>query len=248
MRAMIEHPELATTFSAARKAAPNVFLCANIGAVQLREPAWIGKTLVAMDVVKADALIVHLNPLQELTQPEGDRQFSGILDGIHAICNAAGRPVIAKETGAGFSRNTAGRLLAAGVAAIDVAGAGGTSWSAVELARQPKHTGPDDTFLREWGIPTVRCLEEIAPLKGPYTFDLIASGGVYGASEILKAMALGAGFTAMARPLIQVLMRDGENALHQWMETLHHQLRTGMLLLGVEKTSQLSTKHLYKVL
>jgi isopentenyl-diphosphate delta-isomerase len=246
-RAMIERPELAQTFMEAREAAPDIFLAANIGGVQIRDVSFIENVLKAAALVKANAIIVHLNPLQEMMQPEGDRDFSGVLEGIRQLCKATALPVIVKETGAGISRPVAAMLLAAGVKAIDVAGAGGTSWAAVEMQRHVSAVGPDDAFLREWGIPTAVCLQQIAPLQGAYSFDLISSGGVYGASEILKSLALGASFTTIARPVIQVLVQHGESALLDWFHTLFYQLKTGLLLLGVTSPSQLTPHHLRHV-
>lgn len=242
-RAMIEHPETAGTFLAARKMAPDLFLAANIGGVQLVDNSYVAKTVEAAAALEANAIIVHLNPLQELLQPGGDRNFKGVLDGIARLCDSSKLPVIVKETGAGISKNAAARLLSVGVQGIDVAGAGGTSWSAVEQMRSESNPA-ESAFLREWGIPTATCIRQIAELKGPYRFALLGSGGVYGAPEILKSLALGADFTAMARPLVQQLASGGAHQLENWLDSLFYALKNALLLLGVPSPAQLNRQHI----
>lgn len=200
-RAAIEHPELASTFQV-REYAPDVLLFANLGAVQLNYGYGIDQCLEAVEMIQADALVLHVNALQEALQPEGDTRFSGLLEKIHLVCQALTVPVIVKEVGWGFSKVDARNLLEAGVAAIDVAGAGGTSWSQVEMhrAKNESQARLAAAFL-DWGIPTseaIRNVRQVAP-----ELMVIASGGLRSGQDIAKCLALGAKIGGMAGPLLK---------------------------------------------
>ena len=165
-RVAIEKPDVAATFQV-RKIAPDILLLANIGAVQLNYRYGIAECVRAVELLEADALILHLNPLQECIQPHGDTNFKGLLDRIATVCQQLSVPVIIKEVGNGISASTARQLIAAGVSGIDVAGAGGTSWAKVESERAQtalqRRLG--QTF-GDWGIPTTECIttiRQIAP-------------------------------------------------------------------------------------
>jgi isopentenyl-diphosphate Delta-isomerase len=232
-RAALEDPSLAPSYRVVRDAAPTAFVVANLGAVQLREhgPAWADQ---AVELVGADALAVHLNFLQEAIQPEGDHDASGCLAAIEALCDGAAYPVIVKETGNGISGETARRLYGVGVAAIDTGGLGGTSWAVIEAVRAREAGGPGNGRLqslgdafRDWGIPTVASLIEIARCGGP----VIATGGVRSGLDIAKAAALGADLAGMALPLLGPAM-DGEEALDAVVERVIDELRVAMFLTG----------------
>ncbi len=238
-RAMIENPKLESTFSIVRKHAPTAFIAANIGGVQLANGWNLAKTRRLIDSIRADAVIVHLNPAQELVQPEGDRDFRGVFDGIKAMVENAGVPVIVKETGAGISGDVAVKLMDAGVAAIDVAGAGGTSWSRVEAWRRED----GDHSLDDWGIPTVECLKEVAPLRSS-EFQIIASGGVRSADDVLKCLCLGADMAAMAQPLISIVKSTGLTGLNALADELSRQLTSRMLLIGCASIRDCHPTHL----
>ncbi|HOA21752.1 MAG TPA: type 2 isopentenyl-diphosphate Delta-isomerase [Anaerolineaceae bacterium] len=200
-RAALENPELVGTYDV-RGYAPDALLFANLGAIQLNKGYGIRECQRAVEMIRADALILHLNPLQEALQPEGDTNFAGMLSRIELICSKLAVPVIVKEVGWGINTQLARQLLEAGVAAIDVAGAGGTSWSQVEMHRQ---TDPNRAKLaasfRGWGIPTARCLREIkSQLPDALVF---ASGGLKNGLDIAKTLALGAVLGGMAGPLIR---------------------------------------------
>ncbi len=160
-RAALEHPEQQATFQV-RRYAPDILLFANLGAVQLNYGYGIEHCQRAVDMAQADALFLHLNPLQEALQPEGDTNFSNLLTKIEQVCRVLPVPVIAKEVGWGISAQTARRLANAGIAAIDVAGAGGTSWSQVEMYRMndPSRARIAAAF-RTWGIPTADALRQV---------------------------------------------------------------------------------------
>jgi isopentenyl-diphosphate delta-isomerase len=244
-RAMIENPEETSTFSVVRKHAPSAFIAANIGGAQLIGGLPEDDVLRMIDSIRADAIIVHLNPLQELMQPEGDRNFVGIEEGINHLIESADIPVIVKETGAGISVDVAKRLLEAGIQVIDTAGAGGTSWSKVENLRQKE--GSALHHFDDWGIPTAECVKSLQALRSSYEFELIASGGIRNAFDIVKALALGANFTAAAQPVIKSLMLDGEKGLEKWYLELKRDCKIILTLLGCSVFNDLNLSHLRHV-
>lgn len=241
-RALLDHPDERKSFSIVRDEAPSAFIAANIGGAQLAQGFSEEAIDILTDSIKADAIIVHLNPLQELVQPEGDRKFIGVEDGIARLVVQSDVPVIVKETGAGISGEVARRLLSVGVSVIDLAGAGGTSWSKVENRRK-KHSETTDYF-NEWGIPTVTCINEVAALREQFRFELIASGGIRGAADIVKSICLGADFTASARPIIKALMKGGEEELHNLVRDWKTQASMILTLLGNRSFQECSPKDL----
>jgi isopentenyl-diphosphate Delta-isomerase len=208
-RAALEHPELADTFQV-RSIAPNILLLANLGAVQLNYGVSIEDCQRAVDMIEADALILHFNALQEAVQPEGDTRFSGLLQKVEQVCRALPVPVIAKEVGWGFSETDARRLAEAGVAAIDVAGAGGTSWSQVEMHRAETESQRRlaAAFL-EWGIPTTEAILNVR--RAAPDLPVIASGGLRTGLDIAKCLALGASLGGMAGPYLKAAARSVED-------------------------------------
>lgn len=195
-RAALEHPEQAETFQV-RRVAPDILLFANLGAVQLNHGYTLDHCRRAVDMIQADALILHLNPLQEAVQDAGDTDFAGLAEKIEEVCMKIEVPVIAKEVGWGISERTAKLLADCGVAAIDVAGAGGTSWSQVEMHRAP------DEFTRQlaatfvgWGIPTAESILNVK--KAVPELTVFASGGLKDGLDIAKCVALGATLGGMA--------------------------------------------------
>ena len=201
VRVAVEKPQVANTF-AVRKYAPDILLFANLGAVQLNYDYGIDECLRIVDLVEADALILHINPLQEFIQPRGDTNFYGLLDKISDLCNDLPVPVIAKEVGNGISATMAEKLIAVGVQAIDVAGAGGTSWAMVESERAEtalqRRLG--QTF-GDWGIPTADCIASIR--EHDPDVPLIASGGLRNGLDVAKAIALGADIAGLAMPFLK---------------------------------------------
>lgn len=241
-RIMLEDPEAVSSFSVVREKAPNAFIAANIGGAQLVGGLSGDELELLVNSIEADAIIVHLNPLQELMQPEGDRRFKGIADGIDALCDDSPVPVMVKETGAGISGAVAQRLLQLGVEVIDVAGAGGTSWARVENERA-SNKNPEHDF-DDWGLPTLDCVLQASELKQVFDFELIASGGIRSSRDIAKAMCLGADFGAAAQPVIKSVVDDGFEGLEQLYQKWHRQMVTVMTLLGCERLSDLNPKHL----
>lgn len=224
-RVAVENPELMGTFDV-RAIAPDILLFANLGAVQLNYRYGVDECRRLVDGLQADALILHLNPLQECIQPGGDTDFRGLMEKVARLCSQLEVPVIAKEVGNGISGQMAQQLLEAGVGAIDVAGAGGTSWSMVEAERA------DNLLQRqlglafaEWGIPTADCLVQVRARNAEV--PLIASGGIRNGVDVAKAIALGADLVGLARPFLQAACQS-EAALQQQAELLLAELRTVM--------------------
>jgi isopentenyl-diphosphate delta-isomerase len=201
MRAAIEDTSLEKTFQV-RKQAPDILLFANLGAVQLNYGYGPDECRKAVAITGADALVLHFNALQEALQPEGDTDFGGLLRKIAQVCSALEVPVIAKEVGWGFSAETAVRLADAGISALDVAGAGGTSWSQVEMHRaKTEAQAIVASNFRNWGIPTSDSIRQIRS-QLPH-LPLIASGGLRSGVDVAKCIALGAELGAMAGPYLQ---------------------------------------------
>ncbi|MEX0647517.1 MAG: type 2 isopentenyl-diphosphate Delta-isomerase [Balneolaceae bacterium] len=242
-RAMLEDPAQVESFTVVREHAPKAFIAANIGGAQLTGGLASDKIRLLTDSIRADAVIVHLNPLQELMQPEGDRIFKGIEEGIIHLIENTDSPVIVKETGAGISGDTAQRLLSAGVKVIDVAGAGGTSWAKVENLRE-RQKNPQHQF-DDWGIPTVDCIEQVHALRKEFQFELVASGGIRGTFDMVKSLALGADFTAAAQPVIRAISQNGKEGLSKLIEEWMTESRTILALLGCHSFAELGKKHLY---
>jgi isopentenyl-diphosphate Delta-isomerase len=242
-RAAIEHPELAPTFQV-RDVAPDVLLLANLGAVQLNYQYGLSECQRALDMIEADALILHLNALQEAVQPEGNTRFAGLLKKIESLCKSLPVPVIAKEVGWGFSKEAARRLADAGVAAIDVAGAGGTSWSQVEMHRaQNESQRRLAAAFVDWGIPTAEAIlnvREVAP-----ELIVFASGGLRNGVEIAKCIALGASLGGMASPFLKAAALSVEATI-QTIAEVRNETRVCMFATGAGNLKALSQTTLVK--
>lgn len=244
-RAAIKEPELAYTYQV-REIAPDILLFANLGAVQLNYGYTVDECRRAVDMIEADALILHLNVLQEAVQPEGDTNWRGLLDKIGEVCQKLDVPVIGKEVGWGISGETARQLLDAGISGFDVAGAGGTSWSEVE-----RHRAPTEYLRRvagafvDWGIPTSESIKLVQ--RGAPGLPVIASGGMRDGIDVAKALALGADATAMASPYLKRAV-DGVEAVVEEIEIISHQLRVAMMCIGAGNVSELQhSPHLVQI-
>ena len=244
-RAAIDDWSLAETFQV-RPVAPDTLLMANLGAVQLNYGYTVDHCRLAVEMLQADALILHLNPLQEALQPEGDRNFSGLLSKIEVVCRVLEVPVVVKEVGAGLSGKVVRQLANAGVAAVDVAGAGGTSWSRVEMYRA--RTGRDRRVAAQfvdWGIPTAEAIQQAR--RAAPDLPLVASGGIYTGLEAAKAIALGADVAAMARPFLKSAAISAE-AVEEATGELAQTLRIAMFCIGApDLTALKTTPHLHKI-
>lgn len=243
-RAALEDDKLAYTFKI-RDYAPDIMLFANVGAVQLNYGYDASHMQRAVDMLEANALILHFNVLQEAVQPEGDTKFAGLLAKIEAVCKAVNVPVIAKEVGWGFSPEDIKNLVNAGVDAIDVAGAGGTSWSEVEYHRAPTafHARVARAFA-DWGIPTAEAIQ-YAHDTAPKT-PIIASGGLRNGIDVVKCISLGALIGGMAGPFLKVA-NDSPEAVEQFIEETNAQIRIAMLSSGVKNIAELQQTTMIKV-
>jgi isopentenyl-diphosphate Delta-isomerase len=228
-RVALEDPRWEASFQV-RRVAPDILLFANLGAVQLNYGYAISECARAVEMASADALILHLNPLQEAVVPEGDTRFAGLLPRIEAVCRALPVPVVVKEVGWGISADIARRLVDAGVAVIDVAGAGGTSWTQVEMhrARTPHQAELAAAFL-DWGIPTATALRQVhQALPG---VPIIASGGLRDGVDLAKCLALGASLGGMAGPFLRAASESAQ-AVHDRIALTIGQLRVAMFAAG----------------
>ncbi|WP_437985343.1 type 2 isopentenyl-diphosphate Delta-isomerase [Sorangium sp. So ce117] len=220
-----------------RAHAPTTLLLGNIGAVQARSLSTEAVAeLVAQ--VGADALCVHMNPAMELVQPGGDRDFAGALDAMGRLASGLSVPVVAKETGCGIGPGTAYRLVRAGVRDLDVSGAGGTSWVAVEAARAAGAARSLGEALREWGVPTAASVL-IARAIRPRFKTIIATGGITSGLDVARALALGAHAAGIARPVLQAFVSGGRDAAVRYLESVEAELRAVMLLVGARDVASL---------
>jgi isopentenyl-diphosphate delta-isomerase len=243
-RAMLVDASQRDSFEVVRKVAPDAFIAGNIGGAQLIGGLPQAELDLLIESVRADALIVHLNPLQELMQAEGDRNFSGIIDGIKHLCQASPIPVMVKETGAGIDITTAMKLAVSGVRVIDIAGAGGTSWARVENLRQEESDARHD--FDNWGLSTSDCLLEYPPKK-ERNFEVIASGGIRTPLHVLTALCLGADFTAVAQPVLAAIHQNGAEGLDHFLNRWQESLKIGLLLCGAANVNLLSQKNLIRL-
>lgn len=236
-RAALLDPSLRDTYSVARREAPTAYLMANVGAPQLvaqgsQPPLSTDEVRALVEMIEADALVVHLNPLQELIQPAGDRDARGWLDAIGRLARELAVPVVVKETGGGVSERTARRIVDAGASAIDVGGRGGTSFAAIETARA-REAGDGSaaelgTTFGGWGIPTTVSIVLAARAGVP----VIGTGGIRSGLDAARAIALGATLVGVGRPLLETVLDGGEAAADRWVDTFADALRAAQFLTG----------------
>jgi isopentenyl-diphosphate Delta-isomerase len=234
-RVAVEEPSAAGSFEV-RDVAPDILLFGNLGAVQLNYGYTVEHCRRAVSMIGADALILHLNVLQEAVQPEGNRNFKGLGEKIAAVCRDLEVPVIAKEVGNGISVDAAIRLQRAGIKALDVAGYGGTSWSAVEAQRAVKQGKWPDTAFADWGIPTEEALVSVR--QALPDIQLIASGGVRSGVDIAKAIALGADLGAFGQPLLAAALESSAKVV-EFIAGVIHELKVSMLCVGAANLAAL---------
>lgn len=238
-RAALEDKKVEETFAIARKKAPKAFLIANIGGVQLKNGYGVQEIQKVVDMIDADAVAIHLNALQETAQPEGQTNFSNVLQKIREVAEEINKPVIAKETGAGIAFEEARRLEAANVKGIDVSGAGGTSFAAVEYYRAKER---EDNVQRrlgdvfwDWGIPTAASIVEAA--QATYV-PIIGSGGIRSGVDVAKALALGASLASFSQPILRSAVK-GVKETFRILSILIDELRNVMFLVGADSVQTL---------
>jgi isopentenyl-diphosphate delta-isomerase len=246
-RAGLKSDKLVESYSVARHVAPNAFLIANIGGAQLAEGLSKDEVKKIIKMIDANALAIHLNPLQELIQPEGEPHFEGILQKITTLVREIDVPVIVKEVGSGISPEVALKLQAAGISSINVAGSGGTSWAGIEKIRADNAKSYIKSNLGnlfwDWGIPTALC---VLLASKSVELPIIASGGIRNGLEIAKCLMLGANMCAMAFPFLRKAA-ESEDELDIFTQLILAQLRGTMFLLGSSNISSLvNTRYILK--
>jgi isopentenyl-diphosphate Delta-isomerase len=238
-RAGLKSEKLIESYSIARKVAPNAFLIANIGGAQLSDGLSTADIIKIIKMIDADALAIHLNPLQELIQPEGEPRFKGILQRISNLVHDIDIPIIVKEVGSGISADVALRLEKSGVRSINVAGSGGTSWAGIEKIRADQHNEYIKSQLGElfwdWGIPTAL---SILLVSRSVKIPIIASGGLRNGLEIAKCMILGSNLCAMAFPFLKRAAKS-EEELEKFTQLILSEIRSTMFLLGTKDIESL---------
>jgi isopentenyl-diphosphate delta-isomerase len=243
-RIAIMQPELSKSFQV-RSMAPDILLLANLGAIQLNYGFGLIECERAVDMIEADALVLHFNGIQEAIQEDGETQFAGLLNKVEKICKKLSVPVIAKEVGWGFSKQDIIMLVEAGVSSIDVAGAGGTSWSQVEMYRS------DNLYQRKlaeafsnWGIPTSEAIQnaiQVAPF-----LPIIASGGLRSGIDIAKCIALGASLGGMAGPFLQAAAQSVDETI-KMINLIKNEITICLFATGSNKLEQLRQDKLVKI-
>lgn len=238
-RKAIEDPSLASTF-AVRDVAPTIPLLANLGAIQLNYGYGVDECRRAVTMIGADALVLHLNPLQEAIQPEGQCRFAGLLPKMTAVAAALDVPVIAKEVGSGISEATGRRLAGAGIRILDTAGVGGTSWARIEAERSGDLAVGE--LFAGWGIPTPESIRQLRRIDG---VTVIGSGGLRSGVDVAKAMALGADLAGLAQPFLEAAIESAD-AVAKRIDTIVHALKIAMFCLGARNLSELRSATIRK--
>jgi isopentenyl-diphosphate delta-isomerase len=229
-RQALENDEFIESFKTIRRNAPNVPVLGNIGASQVVQFKSLNPVLKLVEMIEADVMVIHVNPLQELLQKEGESDLKGLLKKMRSVVKKINVPVIVKEVGAGISYDAALKLLETGVKGIDVAGAGGTSWAGIEILR--KNNSNDDHYFWDWGLPTSFCIKEVYKLKKKFKFTLIGSGGINNAADAAKALALGADIVASARMILLELQNTGIDGTQKLIKSWFDTIRKIMYLTG----------------
>ena len=244
-RAAIEKKELVDTFRIARDMAPSIPILGNLGAPQFVENYGVREAIEAIDMVDADALAIHVNPSQEVVQPEGDTNFYGVVNKLEELEKEVKCPLIVKEVGAGFSRESAVLLRNIGIQWIDVGGLGGTSWTAVESKRRKSRERPPfaevgETF-RSWGIPTPVSVLEVG--QKCQDMNIIATGGVRTGIEVIKLLRLGAKLAGIASPFLHAVMSEEyELQMERYIEKLTREIKSTLFLTGSNSLEELMEK------
>jgi isopentenyl-diphosphate Delta-isomerase len=254
-RQALEDDRYHRSFSVVREVASNIPVFGNIGAAEVAKLRDASPILRLIELIHADGFAIHLNPVQELLQPEGNTNFRGVLAGIEMLVKAIPVPLIVKEIGAGISADVAQRLIDSGVTIIDVAGAGGTSWAGVEILRRSKKNGKrkkEEVRLNsqefwDWGIPTVDALRGVCTVKSKSSWiKVISSGGISSGIDIAKSLAFGADYAAVARPVLKALANGGVKSVLRLIDEWEWELKSTMFLTGSQSIAALQTQQMMK--
>ncbi len=240
-RIQLEYPDIEKKFASIRKSAPNIPIIANLGISQLIQMKNLDSIEKIIHSIEADAIAIHLNPLQEIIQPEGETDFSNAMEKISQLNDYLKIPLIIKETGAGLSKNVSNNLIKAGIKYLDVSGLGGTSFAAVEYSRAKKQknylkSNVGNTFL-DWGIPSAASIIETRAVAKDSTI-IIGSGGIRNGLEIAKSIAIGADISAIAQPFLKRAYNNSME-VESYIETLISELISSMFLTGCKEIKEL---------
>ena len=242
-RQALVNPKFNSSYKIIRRNAPSIPILGNIGAAQVVKFDDAKPVKKLADLIEADAMVIHVNPLQELIQDKGEPYFKGLLKIIEKIAKNINIPLIVKEVGAGISKEAAERLLNAGVKGIDVAGAGGTSWAGVEILR---NNWDDKNYFWDWGLPTSYCIGTVNTLKKKHSFLLIGSGGINNPVDAAKALALGADIVASARVILQRLDKSGPEGVVQMLTGWSEVIKDIMFLTGAKNLKEFKKNKLIR--
>ncbi len=238
-RIAIEYPEVAHTFAIVREEAPDIPIGANLGAIQLVNGFGVKECQKAIRMIEADFLVLHLNPLQEALQPQGQTNWHQVLRRLTEVISDVSVPVVVKETGFGLSGQDAAELREAGAAILDVAGAGGTSFALVEGYRHPDAMWKKVALaFSDWGLPTAESIRQCR--KAVPEVPLIASGGIRNGIDVAKALALGASWCSVTGGLLAAAS-ESVDAAQEWLDSLVQELRLAMFAAGVQAVSELNS-------
>lgn len=229
------------SFSIVNSYARNIPLIVNIGCLQIKDAATRDALLKICGRLGADAISVHLNPLQEILQPEGGSNFKGVLKAIRELNRISEKPIIIKEVGFGLSKYVVEQLREAGIKWIDISGSGGTSWSRIEAQRIQNrfHKTVAEEF-EEWGIPTAKCLTDIKFLDD---INIIASGGISTGQDFAKAIALGADFVGLARAIVSIWNKSGCQGIKNIIKRYRKVLKLSLFSTGCKNIEEFQNKH-----
>lgn len=256
-RQALENKEYLSSYKVIRQKASGIPVLGNLGAAQVSLMKSADDIKYLAELIEADAFVIHVNPVQELVQKKGEPHFKGLLKSIEKICRKIDIPVIVKEVGAGISRQAAADLINAGVKGIDIAGAGGTSWSGVEILRNSLKADPvnqqsgkekaaQENYFWDWGLPTAYCIRTVAKLKKKHDFLLIGSGGINNATDAAKALALGADLVASARIILQTLDKSGTEGVVEMISNWFDHIRKIMFLTGAQTITAFQKNRIIK--
>jgi isopentenyl-diphosphate Delta-isomerase len=252
-RQVLEDNRYLRSFSVVREVADTIPVFGNIGAAEIAKLRDASPILRLIELIHADGFSIHLNPLQELLQPEGNTNFYGVLAGIEMLVKALPVPLIVKEIGAGISADVAQRLIDTGVTIIDVAGSGGTSWAGVEILRGKSNIGKrekkevrlNSQEFWDWGIPTIDTLRGVCKAKNKSSLvKVISSGGISNGIDIAKSFAFGADYTAAARPILKALANGGVKSVLRLIDTWEYELKGVMFLTGSQSIAALQKQQI----
>ncbi len=242
-RQALENKKFNESYKIIRKNAPKIPVLGNIGASQISKLKNYDGIKYITELIEADGLFIHANPVQELLQKRGEPDFKGLLKSIEKLVKFLEVPVIVKEVGAGISKDAAEKLLEAGVKGIDVAGAGGTSWAGVEILR---NNIIQNYEFWDWGLPTSFCIQSVSDLKTKFDFMLIGSGGINNGIDVAKALAMGADITATARIILHELNKAGSEGVQKLIKDWFEIVRKIMFLTGSSSINELKNNKLIR--